>query len=112
MHIYSYNCYKELYKIGTIITHFTDENTEVYTTCVCECVYCMLSHVQLSVTPWTVAHQTPLSIAFSRQEHWNGLPFPPSEHLPDPGTQSMSPALEVDSLLFDPPRKPVLYIMA
>ena len=42
---------------------------------------CMLSHfsrVQLSVTPWTMAHQAPLSMGLSRQEHWNGLPFPSS----------------------------------
>ena len=39
---------------------------------VCE----LLSRVRLFVTPWTVAHQAPLSMGFSRQEHWNGLPFP------------------------------------
>ena len=82
MHIYSYNCYKEPYKIGTIIAHFTDEDTEVYTTCVC--VYCMLSHVQLSVTPWNVAHQAPLLMECSRQEYWSGLPFPRPGDLPDP----------------------------
>ena len=52
---------------------------------------CVLSHVQLCVTPWTVAHQTPLSTGFSRQEYWNGLPFPPSGHLPVPGIEPMSP---------------------
>ena len=85
MYIYLYKCYKEPYKIGTIIAHFTDEDTEVYTTCVCVCVcvYCMLSHVQLSVTPWTVAHQTPLLMECSRQEYWNGLPFLPPGDLPD-----------------------------
>ena len=43
--------------------------------CVCVCV-CVLSHGQLFVTPWTVAHQAPLSMEFSRQEYWSGLPFP------------------------------------
>ena len=43
--------------------------------CVC-CVLVMLSHVQLFVTPWTVAHQAPLTVGFSRQEYWSGLPFP------------------------------------
>ena len=37
---------------------------------------CMLSHVQLFVTPWTVARQAPLAMRFSRQEYWSGLPFP------------------------------------
>ena len=37
---------------------------------------CVLSHVELFVTPWTVAHQAPLSMGFSKQEHWSGLPFP------------------------------------
>ena len=37
---------------------------------------CTLSHLQLFVTPWPVAHQAPLSMEFSRQEYWSGLPFP------------------------------------
>ena len=44
-------------------------------------------------TPWTVAHQAPLSIGFSWQEYWSGLPFPPSEDLPHPGIEPESPAL-------------------
>ena len=44
-----------------------------------------LSHVRLFVTPWIVAHQAPLSMGFSRQEYWSGLPFPPPGHLPNPG---------------------------
>ena len=44
-----------------------------------------LSRVQHFVTPWTVAHQAPPSMGFSRQEYWNGLPFPSPGHLPDPG---------------------------
>ena len=45
---------------------------------VCACV-CVISRVQLFATPWTVTHQAPLSIGFSRQEYWNGLPFPLQE---------------------------------
>ena len=52
-----------------------------YSECVCVCV-CL---VQLFVTPWTVAHQTPLSTGFSRQESWSGLLFPSPGPLPDPG---------------------------
>ena len=44
------------------------------------------------VTPWTVAHQAPLSLGFSRQEYWSGLPFPPQGDLPDPGIELTSPA--------------------
>ena len=46
-----------------------------------------LSHVQLFVTPWTVAHQAPLSMKFSRQEYWSGLPFLPPADLPNPGIE-------------------------
>ena len=56
----------------------------------------MLSHSRnapLFVTPWTVARQAPLSIGFSRQEHWSGLPCPPPGDLPDHGIQSVSLAL-------------------
>ena len=53
----------------------------------------VLSHfscVQLVVTPWTVAHQAPLSMRFSWQEYWSGLPCPPPEDLPDPGIKPLS----------------------
>ena len=55
----------------------------------------MLSHfsrVRLFVTPWTVAHQAPLSMGFSWQEYWSGLPFPSAGDLPDPGIEPGSPA--------------------
>ena len=54
-----------------------------------------------SVTPWTVAHQAPLSMGFSGPEYWIGLPLPSPGDLPDPGIKSMSPvspALQADSL--------------
>ena len=54
------------------------------------------------MTPWTVAYQAPLSIEFSRQEYWSGLPFPPPGNLPDPWTASWFPALQEDSLPSDP----------
>ena len=50
-----------------------------------------------------VAHQAPLSMEFSRQEYWSGLPFPTPGDLPDPGIKPGSPALQADSLLFEPP---------
>ena len=54
------------------------------------------NHVQFFVTPWTVAHQAPLSMGFSKQEYWNELPCPPPGDLPDPRTEPgslTSPAL-------------------
>ena len=54
-----------------------------------------LNHVRLFVTPWTVAHQAPLSMGFSRQEYWSGLPWPPPGDLPDPGIEPVSPALHL-----------------
>ena len=56
------------------------------------------SHVRLFATPWTISCQAPLSVEFSRQEYWSGLPFPSAGDLPDPGTEPASPALQVDSL--------------
>ena len=49
-------------------------------------------------TPWTVAQQAPLSMRFSRQEYWSGLPFPFLGGLPNPGIEPRSPALQADSL--------------
>ena len=59
-------------------------------------------------TPWTVAHQAPLSMEFSRQEYWSGQSFPFPGDLPDPGFEPRSPALQADSLPSEPPGKPWL----
>ena len=67
----------------------------------CVCMFSHFSHVWLFAASWTVAHQAPLSIGFSRQEYWSGLPRPPPRDLPDPGiepTSLASPALQVDLL--------------
>ena len=55
------------------------------------------------MTLWTVAHLTPLSREFPRQEYWSGLPFSPPGDLPDPGIEPESPALQAGSLLSEPP---------
>ena len=71
----------------------------------------LLSRVQLFATPWTVAHQAPLSMGFSKQEYWSGLSHPPPRDLPDPGTEPAtpaSPALQVDSLPSEPPGRAVV----
>ena len=51
-----------------------------------------------SVTPWSVAHQDPLSMGFLKQEYWSGFPHPPPWDLPDTGIKPTSPALQVNSL--------------
>ena len=71
--------------------------------CVCQ----SLSRVPLFATPWNVAHQALLSMGFSRQEYWSGLPFPSPRDLPYPGIEPWSPALYTDSLQSEPPWNPV-----
>ena len=63
-------------------------------------------HFQLFVTPWTVAHQAPLSIGFSRQEYQSGCHALLQGNLPNPGIKPRSPTLQVDSLPTEPPGKP------
>ena len=69
----------------------------------------IVSHLVISdsATPWTVAHQAPLSMGFSSQECYSGLPFPSSGDLPDPEIEPGSPALQVNSLLLEPPGKQI-----
>ena len=72
----------------------------------CEVKVKSLSCVQLFVTRWSVAHQAPQSMGFSRQEYWSGLPFPSPGDLPDLGIKLGSPALQTDALPSEPPGKP------
>ena len=86
--------------------------------CVCVCVCARtrlhaqsLSHVQLFTNPWTVAHQAPRSMEFSRQGYWSGLPFPSPRDLPNPGIEPVSPvcpALASRFFTTEPPRKPLM----
>ena len=62
---------------------------------------------QTFVTPWTVACLALLSMGFSRQEYWTGLPFPSPGALPNPGIESRSPALQADSLPAEPHEKSI-----
>ena len=73
--------------------------------CVCVC-HSIMSN---SATQDTVAHQPPLSTAFSMQKHWNGLPFPPPADIPDPGIKPGSPGLQADSLPIVPLGKPHIF---
>ena len=75
---------------------------------------CVLSRVQLFVTPWTIAHQAPLSVGFSKQDYWSGLPFPFPGDLPDPGIETVflvSPAFPGRFFITGPPGKPLYYII-
>ena len=73
---------------------------------------CVSSGVQLFVTPLTIARQAPLSMGLSRQEYWNGLPFPTSGDPPDPGikpTSLVTPALAARFFTTEPPGKPLSF---
>ena len=71
------------------------------------CARQVASVVSDSVTLWTVACQAPLSMRFSRQEYWSGLPRPPPGDLPNPGIKPRSPALQAESFPSEPPGKPL-----
>ena len=76
------------------------------------CLLSHFSHIQLFETLWNVAPQALLSVGFSRQEYWSGLPCPAPGYLPDPGVEPASlmfPALQADSLPSEPPGKPLLF---
>ena len=57
---------------------------------ICACMLGHFSHVWLFATLWTIAHQAPLSMGFSWQEYWSGLPYPPPGDLPNPGIKPVS----------------------
>ena len=71
----------------------------------------LLSLVRLFATLCTVACQAPLSIGFSKQEYWSGLPFPSPGDLPDSGIKPGSPALQTDSLPSEPPGKTIVFLV-
>ena len=94
------NSHKHLFfsltsSIGLIVTRSQKPSSWLWV-CVCMCE--SLSCVRLFATPRTVAHQASLSMEFSRQEYWSGLPFPSPEDPPSPGIEPWSPA---DSLPFE-----------
>ena len=75
-----------------------------------KCVLSHFSRVRLFATPWTVACQAPLSMGFSSQEYWSGLPCPPQGNLPHPRIESASPALLAGSLTAEPSGKPIFLL--
>ena len=71
----------------------------------------LLSRIRLFATPWTVGNQAPLSMEFSRQEYWSGLPYPSPGDLPNLGIKSRSPALQADALPSEPPGMVIMTIL-
>ena len=63
-------------------------------------------------TPWSIAHQAPLSTGFSKQEYWNGLPFPSPRDFPDPGSEPAFPTLVGGFLTTEPPGKPSVSLLS
>ena len=88
-----------------ILNHEKGKTPELSNLPVCVCVHaCACVHAQSCLTlatSWTIACKAPLSIGFSRQEHWSGLPFPSPGDLPNTGIETGSPALQEDALLFE-----------
>ena len=75
-------------------------------------VYKITRNVSHSImTPWSIDSQTPLSMGFSKQEYWSGLPFPSPGDLPDPEIILGSSVLQADSLPSEPPWKPHMLSM-
>ena len=70
----------------------------------------LLSRVRLFATPWTVAHQAPPSMEFSREEYWSGLPFPSPGDPPYPGIKPGSPALREDALPSELPGNQIIIL--
>ena len=77
-------------------THFTIKDILMANTIYEKVKVKSLSRVRLFATRWTVAYQASLSMGFSRQEYWSGLPFPSPGDLPNPGIEPGFPALEAD----------------
>ena len=113
----TYTLFGGTYLTNTLEIYFTDYMLLSSRFFICQrkrctlCV-CMLSHPVMSnsETPWTAAHQTPLSMGFSRQEYWSGLPLPTPGDLPNPGIKPMtlaSPELAGGFFTTVPPVKPL-----
>ena len=71
----------------------------------------IVQSVWLFVSPWTIARQALLSMGFSRQEYWSGLPFPSPGDLSNPGIEPRSPALQPHSLPSEPPGKTLTFLI-
>ena len=94
------------FTVHVLICCFYLESFTLYINLLCQIMKVKvksLSRVPEFAIPWTVVYQAPLSMGFSRQEYWSGLPFPSPGDLPDPGITPRSPALQADALPSEPP---------
>ena len=96
------NCDQDTKKCGLIIK---SSALPLFSTQMSSMHVQLLSHI---LTPWTIAHQAPLSMGFSRQEYQNGLTFPSPRDIPNPEIEPGSSTLQADSLQSEPPGKPIL----
>ena len=87
-----------------------ETNVETGLNCIFSVVHVCLLIVSYSATPWTVAHQAPLSMGFPKQEYWSGLPFPSLGDLPNLGIKPGSPVWQADSLPLSHLGSPRLYL--
>ena len=95
--------YEDLWIVDAFLWQVRKRTESIF--CKPRCCSHSLSHVRLFATPWTVAHQAPLSMGLSRQEYWSGLPFPPPGDASNPGIKSappMAPALAGGFFTTDP----------
>ena len=83
-------CKREMETSNLVLSSLSDKAGRLTILLASLCPACMITHLQLFGTPWTVASQAPLSMRFPRQEYWSGLPFPPPGDLPYPGIKLMS----------------------
>ena len=88
---------------GVLVIHF------LFLKVLLEYIVLVLRCVLLIVTPWTVAHQAPLSLGFSRQESWSGLPCPPPVDIPHPGIEPVFPVSPAAGFFTTEPRVQLLY---
>ena len=99
-------CKREMETSNLVLSSLSDKAGRLTILLASLCPACMITHLQLFGTPWTVASQAPLSMRFPRQEYWSGLPFPPPGDLPDPGIElesPVSPALAGGFFTTEPP---------
>ena len=92
---------------GSLLGPLLPRHSRLILPLISEAFMCVLSRSAASESlQWTATRQAPLSMGFSRQEYWSGLPCPSPGNLPNPGIELRSPTLPVDSLPSEPPGKP------
>ena len=103
----SWKCYETL---GYEWEHINEKHGSLVSRIWCSSMLCLVSQLCPTLkTPWTVVLQAPLSLGILRQEYWSGLSCSSPGDLPNPGIEPRSPTLPTDSLLSEPPGKPLVF---